>query len=93
MLDFNTVRAMFRRLGSNLDRDIELDTFSDPDALRVPWLIRKPETNEELAENLFERLRSAGIEFSMNLEDVDTDAIMLSERIAQDSGNPMLRQK
>jgi hypothetical protein len=93
MLDFTTVRAMFRRLGANLDRDLSLDVFSDPDAMKVPWLIHQPKTNEELAENLFERLRGAGIEFSLNIHDVDADSVMLAERIAQDRANAMRQEE
>lgn len=80
-LDFDIVRQMFRKLGTNIDDDINSGAFDHDQAHKVPWLIHQPQSLEEIAENIFERLRGVGFEFTINYEDVDTDSIFLHKSI------------
>ena len=92
-IDSSVARQMFRKLGANLDSDLDHDLFSHPDALKVPWLIRRPRNNEELAENLYERLRSAGVEISLNFDVVDAESIFLAEEMKRERDTALHRQE
>lgn len=80
-MDHGTARKAARKLGSNLQKDIDDGLFDHPDAWKVGWLINQPKTLEDIAENLFERLRSAGGEIHLNLQDTDNESIALSEEL------------
>lgn len=92
-IDSSVARQMFRKLGANLDSDLDHDLFSHPDALKVPWLIRRPQSNEELAENLYERLRAAGVEISLNIDVVDAESIFLAEEMKREHNTAVHRQE
>ena len=80
-MDHGTARKAARKLGANLQKDIDDGLFDHPDAWKVGWLIHQPKTLEDIAENLFERLRSVGGEITLNVEDTDYNSIGMSEKI------------
>lgn len=80
-MDHGTARKAARKLGANLQKDIDDGLFDHPDAWQVGWLIHQPKTLEDIAENLFERLRSAGGEINLNVNDTDYRGIARAEEI------------
>lgn len=78
-VDPGKARQLFRKLGDNLQKDIDDGLYDHPEAWRIGWLLNEPKTLADIAENIFERFRSAGAEFTLNLEDVDHESIMQAE--------------
>ncbi|MDD2326418.1 MAG: hypothetical protein PHW63_10575 [Alphaproteobacteria bacterium] len=70
------MREVFRAIGKDLTNDREMGTFRQPEAAEVSWLANEPQTDEEIAENLYERLSSVGISMTFNQSDVDAVDIM-----------------
>lgn len=80
-MDHGTARKAARKLGANLQKDIDDGLFDHPDAWQVGWLIHQPKTLEDIAENLFERLRSVGGEINLSVKDTDYKSIARAEEI------------
>lgn len=64
-----------------MQKDIDDGLFDHPDAWQVGWLIHQPKTLEDIAENLFERLRSVGGEITLAVKDTDYASIARAEEI------------
>lgn len=70
------IRELFRMTGRSIDQDREIDTFSQPEAAEVSWLNADPQTAEEIAENLYERMRAIGVSFEANQGEIDGISLM-----------------
>lgn len=70
------IRDIFRTMGKSIDMDREINTFDQPEAQEVSWLQSNPQTAEEIAENIYERMRAVGIELTVEHEEVDSVSLM-----------------
>lgn len=76
-METTNFREIFRDAGKSIDMDREIGTFDQPEAKEVSWLMSDPQTAEEIAENIYERLRALGIiGYEHDKDDVDGVALM-----------------
>lgn len=81
-LSYDQARSIFRRFGKSIDEDKERGLFGNKD---ISWQNKEPVSAEEIAVNLFDRMRSLiGINVGINTEEVDSVAFM---RFADRRGN------
>lgn len=81
-LSYEEARRTFQRFGASIDEDKERGLFGNKD---VSWQNAEPYTAEEIAVNLFDRMRSLiGINVGMNTEEIDPVSFM---RFADRRGN------
>ena len=81
-LSYEEARRTFQRFGASIDEDKERGLFGNKD---VSWQNVEPHTAEEIALNLFDRMRSLiGINVGMNTEELDPISFM---RFADRRGN------
>lgn len=85
--DDETPRELFRLLGQELTMDREHGTFNQPEAQEVSWLVREPKTDEEIAENLYEKLRSYGVSITIDPKEADPVSIMGAYMARKRAGN------
>lgn len=73
-------RDLFDSVAKSITIDREIGTFDQPEAQEVSWLMKDPETVEEIAVNIYERLRAIGVTFELpkegNEEAIDGVALM-----------------
>lgn len=62
-------------MGQSIDQDREIKTFNQPESREVSWLMADPQTAEEIAMNIYERMRAVGIE--LNYEQGEPDSVSL----------------
>lgn len=53
-------RDVLREAAMTLRKDREIGTFGNPRAKNIFWLAKDPKTEEEVIENIYERLRTMG---------------------------------
>lgn len=58
-------RDVLRKAATTLRKDREIGTFDSPRAKNIFWLAKDPETEEEVIENIYERLRTFGYEITI----------------------------
>lgn len=81
-LSYEEARRTFQRFGASIDEDKERGLFGNKD---VSWQNAEPYTAEEIAVNLFDRMRSLiGINVGMDTEEIDPVSFM---RFADRRGN------
>lgn len=85
--DNSDMRKLFRNLGREISMDRDHGTFSQPEAQEVSWLMSDPKTEEEIAENLYERLRSYGVRFTVHSEDADPVSFLGAYMARKRAGN------
>lgn len=64
----NTVtdpRDVLREAAATLRKDRKIGTFGNPRAKNIFWLAKDPKTEEEVIENIYERLRTFGYEITI----------------------------
>lgn len=59
-----TIRDLFRMTGRSIDQDREIGSFGWDGTEDVSWLNRDPQTAEEVAENIYERMVASGFTIS-----------------------------
>lgn len=73
-LSYEEARRTFQRFGQSIDEDKERGLFGNKD---VSWQNKEPVSAEEIALNLFDRMRSlVGINVGMNTEEVDPVSLL-----------------
>lgn len=73
-LSYEEARRTFQRFGASIDEDKERGLFGNKD---VSWQNAEPQTAEEIALNLFDRMRSLiGVNIGMNTEEIDPISLM-----------------
>lgn len=84
-------RDVLREAATTLRKDREIGTFGSPLAKNIFWLAKNPKTEEEVIENIYERLRTMGYEITVthNPDLADPQAILEVglARIAQRNKN------
>lgn len=60
-----TIRELLKTVGESIDKDKEINTFAQPEAKDISWLAKNPRTAEEIAENIYERIRTLGFELEV----------------------------
>lgn len=58
-------RDVLREAAMTLRKDREIGTFNSPLAKNIFWLAKDPKTEEEVIENIYERLRTFGYEIAI----------------------------
>lgn len=58
-------RDVLREAAATLRKDREIGTFNNPRAKNIFWLAKEPKTEEEVIENIYERLRTFGYEITI----------------------------
>lgn len=58
-------RDVLREAATTLRKDREIGTFNNPLAKNIFWLAKNPKTEEEVIENIYERLRTMGYEITI----------------------------
>lgn len=73
-LSYEEARRTFQRFGASIDEDKKRGLFGNKD---VSWQNVEPQTAEEIALNLFDRMRSLiGVNIGMNTEEIDPISLM-----------------
>lgn len=75
---------MLLAAASSLDEDRKIGSFNHPLSGEISFLAKDPQTTKEIAENLFERLRAAGVEVQVTWGDFDESEIRAVHQIRQD---------
>lgn len=63
-------REVFRTVADSISQDRKIKSFDQPEAKEVSWLAKEPVTDAEIAENMYERMRSMGLTISFDKDDV-----------------------
>ena len=58
-------RDVLRKAATTLRKDREIGTFDSPRAKNIFWLAKDPKTEEDVIENIYERLRTFGYEITI----------------------------
>ena len=61
----NNPRDVLREVATTVRKDREIGTFGNPLAKNIFWLAKNPRTEEEVIENIYERLRTMGYEITI----------------------------
>lgn len=83
-------REAFRKIGEDIDRDIEFGTFGAKGTETLSWLMKEPTNAEEMLMNAYERMRSLGIEVTLtaNHGDISVSDIFKAAAVrSRASGN------
>lgn len=75
-VDPNIIRRAFIAAGASIERDKEYRTYDLPGAEDISFLAKEPFTPQEIAECLFEQLRSAGLNFYIDETEVKPEEHM-----------------
>ena len=75
-IDPNVIRLAFRAAGESIEQDKKCRTYDLPGAKDISFLAKEPFTPQEIAECLFEQLRSAGLNFYIDETEVKPEEHM-----------------
>lgn len=75
-IDPNVIRLAFKAAGGAIEADKRYRTYDLPGAKDISFLAKEPFTLPEIAECLFEQLRSAGLNFYIDETEVKPEEHM-----------------
>ena len=75
-VDPNIIRRVFISAGESIEQDKEDRTYDLPGAKEISFLAKEPFSPPEIAECLFEQLRSAGLNFYIDETEVKPEEHM-----------------
>lgn len=79
------MRTLLRAAARSLTQDREIRSFDHPLSSSVPFLAKEPKTDEEIAENLWERIRAVGVTADLKPTDIDVNEFMAVKQIREES--------
>lgn len=75
-VDPNIIRRAFITAGESIEQDKKYRTYDLPGAKDISFLAKEPFTPPEMAECLFEQLRSAGLNFYIDETEIKPEEHM-----------------
>lgn len=72
----NFIRRAFIAAGESIEKDKKYRTYDLPGAKDISFLAKEPFTPQEIAECLFEQLRSAGLSFYIDETEINPEEHM-----------------
>ena len=78
-----SARTLFRSVGKGMDSDVKNQVYGRPGTETIPYLHKKPTSNEEILLAAYEIMRSSGITLHVeyNPAEFDLDMVQRAQRI------------
>lgn len=76
-------RTLFKSVGKGMDSDVRNEVYGRPGTEKIPYLHKKPTSNEEILLAAYEIMRSSGVTLKVEYypEDFDIDMTFRAQEI------------